>query len=590
MNKKVILFALIAALFVGCSSTKTSAAPEIAIVYTNDVHTYINNMVKVDGKYVPGLRFSKIAGLVRDLNAEGKEVILVDAGDEIQGTSYGSFDEGVSVIDLMSATGYKVAAIGNHEFDYGADHFYDISKKAGFDYVSCNFHYIGKDGKHKDFAPYKIIKAGGKKIAFIGISTPETLTSSSPTNFQNHKGEFLYSIDGCSDAKELYSAVQNAIDAVKPKADYCIALGHLGVSMGEIKGHISSADVIANTKGLDAFIGGHSHSTIAGEKVRDAGGKEVLSTQTGAYLTSVGIMTLGIDGKIGTKFLKDYDSFDEKVAVLEDRLVDRINQIYGKQIAVLETKLYVNSPEVENRRLIRAQEMNIGDFVADSVYWFFNENQRLDCDAAIVNGGGIRTFIKEGPVTVNDVKNVQPFGNMVCIIKATGQQILDALEMGATVTGEWDYEWNSPAENGGFLHVAGMKYEIDSSYESSVIKDEKGMFVSVNGKYRVKNVCIFNKKSGTYEPLDLKKTYSLAGINYLLRNSGNGLSMLSKCDVIVDYAGQDYEILADYCRSFAREDGFARIKTAGSRLHEYKGYLIDYENPFGAGRIKILKK
>lgn len=590
MNKRIILFALVAALFVSCTTAKTYGASEVSIIYTNDVHTYINNMVKVDGNYVSGLRFSKIAGLVKDMKNEGKEVILVDAGDAIQGTSYGSFDGGFSVIDLMNATGYKLAAIGNHEFDYGADHFYDISKRAKFDYVSCNLHYIGKDGKHRDFAPYKIIKAGGRKIAFIGICTPETLTSSSPTNFQNENGEFIYSVDGCASEKDLYASVQNSIDAVKSKVDFCIALGHLGVSMGEIKGHISSADVIENTKGLDAFIGGHSHTIILGEKVKDLEGKEVLSTQTGSYLSAVGIMTLGTDGKIKTKFLKDYGTCDAKVAKLEDKLVDSINQVYGNQIAVLETKLDVNSPEIENQRLIRAQEMNIGDFVADSVYWFFNVAQGLDCDVAIINGGGIRTFIKDGPVTVNDMKNVQPFGNMVCLIKATGQQILDALEMGTTVTGEWDYEWNSPAENGGFLQVAGIKYEIDPSYKSSVKKDEKGMFVSVEGKYRVKNVCVFNKKKGAYEPLDMKKTYSLAGINYLLRNSGNGLSMFRNCDAIVDYAGQDYEILAEYCRSFIKDGTYARIKTEGSRLKEYKGYLIDYENPFGAGRIQILKK
>ena len=145
MNKRIILFALVAALFVSCTTAKTYGASEVSIIYTNDVHTYINNMVKVDGNYVSGLRFSKIAGLVKDMKNEGKEVILVDAGDAIQGTSYGSFDGGFSVIDLMNATGYKLAAIGNHEFDYGADHFYDISKRAKFDYVSCNLHYIGKD-------------------------------------------------------------------------------------------------------------------------------------------------------------------------------------------------------------------------------------------------------------------------------------------------------------------------------------------------------------------------------------------------------------------------------------------------------------
>lgn len=590
MKHKFYIFAFLAILFAGCTTTKAAVNTEIAIVYTNDVHTYINNIKKVDGNNVAGLRFSKISRMVKDMKASGKEVLLVDAGDEIQGTSYGSIDEGESVINIMNAAGYDIASFGNHEFNYGADHFYRLSKKAKFPYVSCNFHYIGGDGKKKDFASYKIFNVGGKKIAFIGISTPETLTSSSPVNFQNEKGEFLYSVDGSIRPEDLYDAVQKTIDMVKDKVDYCIALGHLGVSLGEVKDKTSSLDVIANTRGLDAFIGGHSHTVIERDFVSDADGRKVLSTQTGSYLSFAGIMTIDVNGNFKTEFIQDYERADEKVEKLENNLVSRVESEYGKQIAVFGSKLSVSAPDNDRQRLIRAQEMNIGDFTADSVYWYFNESKKLQCDAVVVNGGGIRTSINDGIVTVNDLKNVQPFGNMICIISATGQQIMDALEMGVTVTGEWDAEWNSPAENGGFLHVAGLRYKIDSTYPSSVKKDGNGMFVSVDGKYRVKNVEIYNKKTGSYEPLEVNRNYRLAGINYILRNSGNGLSMFRECPIVVDYAGLDYEVMVEYCKSFRKEGAYPVIRTKNGKLASYKGYMVDYENPYGSGRISIIKK
>ena len=217
----------------------------------------------------------------------------------------------------------------------------------------------------------------------------------------------------------------------------------------------------------------------------------------------------------------------------------------------------------------------------------FNEEKDINCDLAIANGGGVRASIKSGDITKLDVKNVQPFGNMICLIKATGQQIKDALEMGLTVIGEYDYQWDSPAENGGFLHVAGLKYSVDSTVPSRVKTDSDGMFEKVDGKYRVHDIEVYNRVTGEYEKLDLNKEYTVGGINYILRNSGNGCSMFKNCDQVVDFVGQDCDIMSKYIESFAKEGEFPLIKTANSPLSAYKGYLIDYENPYGSGRILI---
>lgn len=568
------------------NATDSDTNGSITIVYTNDVHSYIDNVIKDDEDQVvgDGLRFSKIAAMVNDMRNDGENVLLVDAGDEIQGNVYGSMDEGATIIDIMNQTGYQLATPGNHEFDYGVTQFLKIAEQAKFPYVTCNFH--ATDGSQLKLSDSQIFEIAGKKVAFVGISTPETISSSTPTYFQNEKGEFIYTVDGEDDPKEMYARVQESVDAVKDQADYIIALGHLGATENEKSAGISSEDVIQHVSGLNAFIDGHSHTTMEGDSIKDKDGHDVILTQTGNYLSAVGVMKIAEDGKITTQLVNDYEREDADVAKLEGDWIKQISDEMCEVIATLDSTLYISNPENTKERWVRAKEMNLGDFTADSIYWYFNEKMNLDCDVAIINGGGIRNQIEQGDVSTLSAKQVEPFGNMICLISATGQQIVDALEMGVTLSGEWDSEANIPAENGGFIHVAGLCYRIDTSVASSVKTDENGMFVSVDGEYKVKDVKIYNKTTGTYENIDCAKSYQLAGINYLLRNSGNGLSMFANDDLKVDYVGQDYAILAEYMRSFAAgSDGKPVINTKNSPLSSYNGYLIDYENPLGAGRI-----
>lgn len=560
----------------------------ITIVYTNDVHSYIDNVVKDgDGNVVgDGMRFSKIAAMVNDMKTDGENVLLVDAGDEIQGNIYGAMDEGESIINIMSTAGYQLATPGNHEFDYGMTQFLKLAEEAEFPYVTCNFH--PTDNDKRIFSDSHVFEIGGQRVAFVGITTPETIISSTPTYFQNEKGEYIYTIDGLVDKNDLYASVQRAIDDVKNDADYVIAIGHLGVGIDATKKGWDSKSVIANVAGLDAFIDGHSHTVMENEVIMDKDGREVILTQTGSYLESVGVMKISANGNITTELVKDYDKEDETVAKLENDWIADIDARMNEKIAVLENTMYINNPDNAQERLIRSRELNSGDFTSDSIYWFFNERLGLDCDVAIQNGGGIRSEIAAGPVTYLSIKQMSPFGNMICMIAATGQQIVDALEMGSTVTGEWDAEWNIPAENGGFVHAAGLIYTIDSSVPSSVETDDSGLFKAVTGEYRVKDVKVYNRESGEYEPIELDRTYQLAGANYMLRNAGNGLSMFEENKLTVDYVGLDYVILAEYMKSFDCEGEYPLINTSNSPLSKYEGYLYDYDNPYGAGRINII--
>ena len=570
----------------GLNTEEINEAEPVYILYTNDIHSYLYNTAKDENNEdKSGLRMSNIAAMVNDMKADGKNVILVDAGDELQGDVYGAFDEGESVIKLMNACGYDLATPGNHDFDYGMNTFFNRKEEANYPYISCNFHALVGDENPLDDS--KIFELGEKKIAFIGITTPETITSSTPTYFQNEKGEYIYKIDGIDDPTDMYKSVQAAIDKVKENADYIIAIGHVGVGIDEQRDKISSYDVIANVEGLDAFIDGHSHTVMDKELVKDKVGKEVLLTQTGSYLNNIGLME--IDGDIITSSLvSSYDNADSNVASMEKEINDLIVERMGEKVAELSTTMYINNPEDSNKRWIRSREMNSGDIISDSVYWYFNEIIDIDCDIAITNGGGIRAQLDSGDITYLNIKSVEPFGNMICLIEATGQQILDALEMGVTAIGEWDDDWDIPAENGGFLQVAGMKYTVDATIPSSVKTKGDGMFETVDGEYRVRDVKIYNKETMEYEDMDPEKTYTVGGINYLLRNNGNGLNMFNNNKMIVDFVGQDYAILAMYFGAFEMDGEYPLVNTKNSPLSKLSGYQIDYENPCGANRINII--
>ena len=561
---------------------KCDQKEDIKIIYTNDIHSYIANTTKdSSGNEVAGLRLNNLAGYYSKLKNNFKNVMLVDAGDEVQGAIYGSIDHGTEIINIMNNVGYDLACPGNHDFDYGMDAFNGFVKEANFPYISCNF-------KNKEntnvLDSYKIFEIGGVKIGFVGISTPETIISSTPTFFQNDKGEFIYSFDGQEKREDLYNSVQKAIDEVDKNADYVIALGHLGVGVDAEKTGIRSIDVINNTTGIDAFIDGHSHTLMEKNIVKSKDNKDVLLTQTGCYLDGFGVMDISKDGNIKTTIVNKIEESDDSVKILEDNLIKKVNDQLGQKIATLDKTLYVNNPDVEGQRIIRSRETNMGNIASDSVYWYINEYKKLDCDMAFVNGGGIRTGLDSGDLTYLSCKSVMPFGNQVCLIKTKGINIKNAIEMGLQDVDGWDNQLNRPAENGGFIHAAGLKYDVDCSITSGVKVDGSGMFVSVNGDYRVKNIMIYNRNTKSYEALDDNKDYLLGGINYILRNSGNGLSMFKDSELVLDYIDEDYTIFAKYFMAFNN----TKINNQNSPLVGYTNYLYDYENPFGSKRINLL--
>ena len=556
------------------SACWTGDVQDITILYTNDVHTYID-------KQSPKLTYAAIAALKKSYQDDGKNVLLVDAGDHVQGTAYGSMDEGATIIQLMNAAGYDAATPGNHEFDYGMDRAKELMADADYPYLSCNW--VNLPLNNRVLSDVKYFRIGGRTIAFVGITTPETITKSTPAYFMDkNQKRYVYDILGGEDGQKLYSAVQKSINKARMIADYVIGLGHLGVDPSSSPW--TSKEVIEHTSGLDAFIDGHSHTVMECEWVKDLSGKAVALTQTGSYFANVGEMTIKADGSIATQLVPTYDGLDSAVAGIQTEWVSAVDDMLGEKIAVAETNFYISDPATGKRR-IRLGETNLGDFVADGIYSYFNEVEQLHCDLAIMNGGGIRADVNAGDWSFKTCKQVSPFGNVACLMSVTGKQIQDALEFAARFVGP------DGQENGGFLHVAGATYEIHTDIPNTVQTDDKNVWIgSATGTPRVQNVKIYDKTSGTYVPLDEGKTYALASMNYTLRNLGDGFAMFDGAELIKDYVAEDYLVMSTYAMSFGGVDGegLPHLTTANSPLADYPGYLLNYEDAYGAGRISIL--
>lgn len=508
---RVILFFCISLYFV--LVTSIAAAKDIIILHTNDIHCGIEDNIGMAAL----AEYKKIL-------SKNNHVLLVDSGDAVQGAPLGKLSEGQSIINIMNAVGYDFAVPGNHEFDYGMDRFFYLAQQLKCGYYSSNF--LDASTHKNVFTPYKIFDVDGIKLAFIGVTTPETLTSSTPVYFQNENGEFNYTFCEGHAGKILYKQIQKNIDAAKKQgAEYVFLVGHLGLN--GTSPYYNSAAIIRNTSGLSAVFDGHSHEQIAGLTLKDKKGNDVIVGQTGTKLQAIGKLTLKSDGSMNYELIRSVPAKNENIS----RLIAKEKAVYEPLLQAPIGKalvpLYVNDP-ITGKRLVRSKECSMGNFVADAY------RKVLNTDVAIVNGGGIRNDLTAGIFSYNDVLKVLPFENMGMVIEATGQQILDALELGTAAY---------PQESGAFLQVSGMSYTIDSSIPSSVKKDEKGSFIGITGPYRVKNVIIGGKK------LELDKKYTLAGSSYILRDGGNGMTMFKNARVLDDASSNETDIFIEYVQN-----------------------------------------
>lgn len=602
-KKRILSLALTAAMVLGAGAPALAAEipdQEIIILYTNDVHCGVTDNIGYAG----------LALYEKQMKEETPHVALVDAGDAIQGAPIGTLSEGGDIVSIMNQVGYDFAIPGNHEFDYGMDRLLELSDQLNCGYYSCNFTDL-RTGESV-FEPYKIMDFGQVQVAFVGAATPESFTKSTPKYFQDDSGNYIYGFCEDETGQALYSRIQETVDEARTAgADYVILVGHLGNA--GITPRWASQAVVANTDGIDAVIDGHSHETVASTTLKNKDGEDVLLTQTGTKLADIGKMTIGTDGTItaelvdqvtggeagasytvqkgdslsriakrelgsynlwnviyeanrdqlsnpnvirpgqvltipGSQTAEDGKAEDPQTAQFIADIEAQFQETLNTVLATTSVDLTVNDPATGERR-VRSGETNLGDLTADAYRYV------LGAEIGFSNGGGIRDSIAAGNITYNDTLRVFPFGNMGCVAEVTGQQIKDALEMGAR---------NYPEENGALQQVSGLTYTIDSSIPSSVQLDDKRNFVAVTGPYRVTDIMVNG------EPLDLNRTYTLASHNYLLKDGGDGMTMFAGCNIVKDEVMADVDLLSAYVRD-----------NLGGVVGE------EYANPAGQGRILI---
>ncbi len=531
--KKLVALVLALCMVLGLV-TMTSAADtksnDIVILYTNDVHCGVDDNIGYAG----------LAAYKKEMQAAHEHVVLVDCGDSVQGDVIGTLSKGEYLVDIMNEVGYDYACFGNHEFDYNMTQLQSLINKAEYQYLCCNLTYTASDNKGlSGYKAYEIATYGDTKVAFVGIDTPESFTKSTPTYFQDANGKYVYSFAEGNNGADLYAQVQKTVDsALAEGADYVVAIAHLGID--ESSAPWRSTDLIANTTGIDVVLDGHSHSTIAKDVVANKNGEEVLLSSTGTKLANIGKLTIS-DGKLTTELVSDYatkdDTTDAYVKDIQAKNEELVNTVVARSAIDLTTK------HANGTRAVRNRETNLGDLCADA-YRIVS-----GADVAFVNGGGIRADIAAGSITYGQIIKVHPYGNALCVVEATGQEIIDALEWTArnTMSAYSDGE-NAVGEMGGFLQVSGLKYTIDTTVKSSAKGDDKSMFVSVDGEYRVKDVQVL--KNGKYEAIDPEATYTLASHNYMLKDSGDGINMFADNKLLQDSVMLDNEVLITYIKDY----------------------------------------
>ena len=526
----------------------------IVIVHTNDVHCAVDD----------NLGYAKLVNYAKTMRSTygADNVTLVDAGDAVQGKAMGTLTDGEYLVDIMNECGYDFAIPGNHEFDYGMAQFNTLVARANAKYLSCNFTDLRTGNLMFDAYAMREYGTGAdtKKVAFLGICTPESLTKSSPAHFQEG-GTYRYGFCEDDSGAKLYDAVQRAVDQARADgADYVVALAHLG--QGGVTPRWTSAAVAANTSGIDVIIDGHSHELYV-QTPLNKNGQPVLVTQTGTQLVGIGQVvinpatgTIAAYASDGTEtvtasttngtasIIKAWDGVDADTAACIAGLQADLAKITGRVIGRSDVRL-VALEDDDYTWAVRAHETNLGDFVADA-YLALAWHGGIMADIGLVNGGGIRANIEPGDVTYGNLIDVQPFNNQLAYVDTLGQNILDALEVGAS---------KLPEPSGGLQHAAGLTYTVRTDIPSSV-QMPGGKFGGVAGEYRVRNVLVNGER------------YKLVSHTFLLVDGGDGLTMFMNDEAVL--LDLDNKALIEYIQ------------------YDLKGTIGgEYADPDGQGRIVI---
>ena len=538
------------------SPSETAEEPQkknkdIVILVTSDVHCCPQKNFGYAGLYRIREKFQK----------EGCEVILVDDGDEIEGHGelFGTVTRGEQVINLMNKMGYAVATLGNHDFNYGPDRLVELTSKANYPYVSCN---ITKDGKLV-FQPYVIKEVAGKKLAFVGVTTPKTVGYYSSTSlFMNAKGKVNYNFRAGKKNSTLFKTIQQYSDQARAEgADYVFLLSHFGQAK-KYESWDEVTSLIAATKGIDAVLDGHSHDAKKLE-TPNADGQIISRIAMGSKLNRIGYVRIsGEDGTIKTGIFSWNSSgitasklFGIKNEMSEevDKAMEEYKDIFYGKIGENKNPLFIGDPntvDAEGKpiKIIAKSETNLGDFAADAF------RAVTGADVAFVPAEKFKNSLPQGDVSMRDLYMVITSSKMTITVSATGQQILDALE--------WSVR-KLPDANSTFFQVSGVTFKVNTKVKSPC-KSKKGHLKEIKGERRVKDARIGGS------PIDPEKKYTVTSYLSVIRSGSGGYNMFKKCKQVKQDGRLDFQILTDYVKN------------------NLNGVIGDqYLNPAGSKRITV---
>lgn len=450
---------------------------KLVILHTNDTH---GSDVAVDGE---SIGTAGVAQLVKDYEAAGAQVLLISAGDTIQGAPLVNLSKGVTAIDFMNLAQYDMMVPGNHEFDYEYEQLLTLKDQADFPMISANI--LDKATGDAAFDENIIFDTVVGKVGVFGLTTPETLTKANPENVASlafPEGEAMYEI-AQAQVDELMAA----------GCDFIVCVAHLGIDAGSEPN--TSTDVIANVTGIDLVIDGHSHSEIDGDETATT-----ILASSGSNLENVGVVIMS-DDAIDASFLisaSDYNDVDPTIDAAIDAKNAQVDEQLSAKFAVTEVILDGNrAPGV------RTQETNLGDFASDAVLWAANKAVgEGTVDVAISNGGGIRATVAIGDITMKDMKTVFPFGNTISTLELTGAQLLEILEAATQ---------SAPESLGAFPQVAGVTFTLNTSvpYAKGEQYPDSTYYAPANPGSRITDVMVGD------EALDLTATYTISTNNFL---------------------------------------------------------------------------
>ena len=542
---------------------------DIIILHTNDVHCGIDQIIGYDGLML----FKK------ELETKYKHVILVDAGDHIQGGSIGLLSKGKDIIDIMNKINYTVATLGNHEFDYQLEILYNLSSLSNKEYICANFCY--RVNKTSIFAPYRIIQVGEKKIGFIGLVTLQTLTKTYLHSLvYPENNTLIYDVLNGEHGKELYERVQQHVDDLRDveHVDYVIIISHFGYGGDSLKEYTSTG-LLENLERVDAIIDGHTH-LIYNETHKDKKSKDIYISQAGTKLSNVGKITITTEGNITSEMFDEiplFEGYTDYMKVTRNnktRYVDPEMNEFLKSIInshEKEFKEYVGKTDFDvlgassKEHVMRSGENNLCDLITDSMKYLGNS------DLALLNAGSIRNDLLKGNITYSNIIDVLPFANRLVVLEIQGKDLLDILEFGVRTL---------PGISSRFSQVSGIHFKVDDSIKSPVIVNDMESFDRIEGERRIYDVFIGN------ESLDENKNYTIS-VNDYLASGGDGYSMLSKYKKRNDTSVEMSVVLKDYIKNVLNESIPERYNnTQGRIIKEKKERKANNSNTF----IKYYKR